>query len=126
MGPKDRDYAVAFAIPIDHPGLTLYVSPYSAGDATRNSFDHPVSSRHKLLESLTVFDNVRVPKERVFLNRKPERAGPVKDKITSLIAYAETVRGLGQLAHLRSTQGPTDMQEPDPLAVNMAKYAFAH
>jgi 4-hydroxybutyryl-CoA dehydratase/vinylacetyl-CoA-Delta-isomerase len=27
MGPKDRDYAVAFAIPIDHPGLTLYVSP---------------------------------------------------------------------------------------------------
>jgi 4-hydroxybutyryl-CoA dehydratase/vinylacetyl-CoA-Delta-isomerase len=168
MGPKDRDYAVAFAIPIDHPGLTLYVSPYSAGDAARNGFDHPVSSRHKLLESLTVFDNVRVPKERVFLNRKPERAGPlalafvdyhrytainyklplldtlvgvahliarlngihraghVKDKITSLIAYAETVRGLGQLAHLRSTQGPTGMQEPDPLAVNMAKYAFAH
>src|SRR6478736_3219404 len=77
MGPKDRDYAVAFAIPIDHPGLTLYVSPYSAGDATRNTFDHPVSSRHKLLVSLTVFDNVRVPKERVLLNRKPERAGPL-------------------------------------------------
>ena len=168
MGPEDRDYAVSFSLPIGHPGLKLYVSPYGAGDVIRNSFEHPVSSKHKLLESLTVFDNVRVPRERVYLNRKVEKAGELaiafvdyhrftainyklplmdtlvgvaqliaemngiakaghaKDKITSLIAWAETVRGLGQLAWMRSTMGPTGIQQPDALAVNMAKYAFAH
>jgi 4-hydroxybutyryl-CoA dehydratase / vinylacetyl-CoA-Delta-isomerase len=168
MGVDDRDYAVSFSIPINHPGLKLYVSPYSAGDSIRNHFEHPVSSRHKLLESLTVFDDVRVPKDSVYLNRKPEKAGPlalafvdyhrftainyklplldtlvgvahliaamngiaraghVREKITSLIAYAETVRGLSQLAWMRSTKGAGGMQEPDPLAVNMAKYTFAH
>lgn len=75
MSASDADYAVAFAIPVATPGLTLYVSPYSAGE--RNEFDHPLSSRHKLLESLTVFDNVRIPKERVFLNRRPDLAGPL-------------------------------------------------
>lgn len=166
MGPEDRDYAVSFAIPINTPGLHLYVSPYSAGE--RNEFDFPLSSKHKLLESLTVFDNVRVPKERVFLNRQPELAGPlaiafvdyhrftainyklplldilvgsasliaeyngiskaghVKDKIAQLIAYAETVRGLAELAALRSQPGQHGIQQPDPLAVNTAKYTFAH
>ncbi|MGY3554808.1 4-hydroxyphenylacetate 3-hydroxylase N-terminal domain-containing protein [Williamsia sp. R60] len=75
MGEADADYAVSFAIPIDTPGLTLFVSPYLHGE--RNSFEHPISSRHKLLESLTVFDDVRVPKDRVFLNREPALAGPL-------------------------------------------------
>jgi len=166
MGPDDRDYAVSFAVPIDTPGLSLYVSPYLAGD--RNSFEHPLSSQHKLLESLTVFDNVRVPKERVFLNRQPEVAGSVaiafvdyhrftavnyklplidiivgsallvaeangirgaghvKTKLTELVTWAETVRGLAELAALRSRPGQHGVQQPDPLAVNMAKYHFAH
>jgi 4-hydroxybutyryl-CoA dehydratase/vinylacetyl-CoA-Delta-isomerase len=166
MGSGDADYSVAFAIPIDTPGLTLYVSPYSAGE--RNAFDFPLSSRHKLLESLTVFDNVRVPKDRVFVSRQPELAGPlalafvnyhrftainyklplldilvgaailvaeangiskaahVKAKVTELITYAETVRGLAELAALRSRPADQGVQQPDPLAVNIAKYHFAH
>lgn len=75
MGPGDTEYAVSFATPIDTPGLSLYVSPYAAGE--RNSFDFPLSSKHKLLESLTVFDNVRIPRDRVFLDRRPELAGPL-------------------------------------------------
>jgi aromatic ring hydroxylase len=168
LGADDRDYAVSFSIPIGHPGLEIFVSPYSAGDDHRNAFEHPVSSRHKLLESLTVFNDVRVPKERVYLNRQHCKAGPlaiafvdyhrytainyklplldcfvglghliaqyngidraghVKDKLTQLIAYAETVRGLGDLAWMRSTLDQSGMQLPDPLAVNMAKYTFAH
>ncbi|WP_238422171.1 4-hydroxyphenylacetate 3-hydroxylase N-terminal domain-containing protein [Gordonia sp. 'Campus'] len=166
MSAEDRDWAVSFAIPVDTEGLTLYVSPYLHGDS--NGFEHPISSRHKLLESLTVFDRVRVPKERVFLNREPELAGPlalafvdyhrftavnyklpildlmvgagigvaeangiataghVKTKLTELITYAETVRGFADLAALRSRSGGNGIQLPDPLAVNMAKYHFAH
>lgn len=75
MGPADADYAVSFAVPADTPGLTLYTSPF--GDGPINDFENPLASKHKLLETLTVFDNVRVPKGRVFLNRQPELAGPL-------------------------------------------------
>jgi aromatic ring hydroxylase len=75
MGPDDADYAVAFAVPIATPGLSLYVSSYAAGD--RNEFEFPISSRHKMLETLTVFDDVFVPIDRVFCCRRPELAGPL-------------------------------------------------
>ncbi|MFF3574576.1 4-hydroxyphenylacetate 3-hydroxylase N-terminal domain-containing protein [Nocardia jiangxiensis] len=75
MGRDDADYAVSFAIPPATPGLTLYVSPYSAGQ--RNEFEFPLSSRHRMLESLTVFDDVRIPRERVFMERQWEMAGPL-------------------------------------------------
>jgi 4-hydroxybutyryl-CoA dehydratase / vinylacetyl-CoA-Delta-isomerase len=166
MGAADEAYAVSFAIPVDTPGLTLYVSPYLAG--ARNGFEHPLSSRHKLLESLTVFDDVRVPRDRVFLRGDTARAGAlaiafvdfhrytainyklplldqvvgaallvaeangiagaghVKGKITELITWAETVRGLAELSALRASEGEHGIWRPDPLLVNMAKYHFAH
>src|SRR5690606_13726325 len=63
MGPDDADWAVAFAVPIATPGLSLYVSSYASG--VRDPFEFPVSSRHKMLETLTVFDDVVVPWDRV-------------------------------------------------------------
>lgn len=166
MSADDTDYAVSFAVPIDTPGLSLYVSPFLAG--TADPFEQPLASTHKLLESLTVFDDVRVPRERVFLERRPELAGPlaiafvdyhrftainyklplldlivgaahliaeangiakaghVRDKIAKMIAWAETVRGLADLAARRAREGAQGVWLPDPLAVNIAKYTFAH
>ena len=166
MGPEDADYAVSFAVPVDTAGLSFYVSSYSGGE--RNEFEFPISSRHKMLETLTVFDDVVVPKDRVFLCREPELAGPValsfvgyhrftaisyklplldiivgaatlvaeangtsraghvRDKLAQLIAYAETVRGLAELAATRAEVDDRGMAHPDPLTVNMAKYTFAH
>jgi 4-hydroxybutyryl-CoA dehydratase/vinylacetyl-CoA-Delta-isomerase len=73
MAQGDEDYAISFAVPVATTGLTLYVSPYSSGNT--NSFEFPISSKHKLLESLTVFDDVRVPRDRVFLEREAQEAG---------------------------------------------------
>ncbi|HUC12849.1 MAG TPA: 4-hydroxyphenylacetate 3-hydroxylase N-terminal domain-containing protein [Acidimicrobiales bacterium] len=75
MRPQDADYAVAFAVPVATEGLTLYVSSYSAGE--RAELEFPLSSRHKMLETLTVFDDVFVPWERVFVCREPKAAGPL-------------------------------------------------
>jgi 4-hydroxybutyryl-CoA dehydratase / vinylacetyl-CoA-Delta-isomerase len=75
MGPDDSAYAVSFAVPVATPGLELYVSPHLSGE--RNQFEHPISSKGTLLESLTVFNDVVVPKERVFISKKPELAGPL-------------------------------------------------
>ncbi len=165
MGADDADYAVAFAVPIATPGLELYISSYAAGE--RGSFEFPLSSRHKMLETLTVFNDVFVPWDRVFACREPAvaaplaltfveyhrftavsyklplvdalvgaaieiaemngvaKAGHVRDKVTHLIAYAETVRGLIELAAQRYRVGQDDIAYPDPMTTNIAKFTFA-
>ena len=75
LGPEDQEYAVAFAVPMDAKGLKLIVSPFSHTD--HNTFHHPVSARHHLLETLTVFDDVFVPWDRVFLKGEWDFAGPL-------------------------------------------------
>jgi aromatic ring hydroxylase len=165
MGPADADYAVAFAVPADAPGLSMYVSAYGSGE--RDPFEHPLSSRHKMLETLTVFDDVFVPWERVFCCREPEvagrlaltfveyhrftavsyklplldalvgaaalmaemngvaGAGHVRDKLSMLVAYAESVRALTHMAAVRGRLDPCGIAYPDPMTTNLAKLTFA-
>jgi 4-hydroxybutyryl-CoA dehydratase / vinylacetyl-CoA-Delta-isomerase len=169
MGDDDRDWAVAFAVPTNAAGLSMYISSYGAGD--RNAFEFPLSSRHKMLETLTVFDDVFVPWERVFVCREPERSGPLaltfveyhrftavsyklplldalvgaaalvcemngvaraahlREKLAQLTIYAESVRGLTELAARRAGvdrhRDPAGIAYPDPLTTNLAKYTFA-
>jgi aromatic ring hydroxylase len=63
MTEADSDYAVAFAIPIDTPGLTLIVSPYLTVDGKRAE-EFPLSAGRKMADTLTLFDDVFVPWER--------------------------------------------------------------
>jgi 4-hydroxybutyryl-CoA dehydratase/vinylacetyl-CoA-Delta-isomerase len=73
MKAEDKAYAVAFALPINTPGLKLIASPH--GSSHKNQFEHPLSAGHKMMETLTVFDDVFVPKERVFLCGEVDFAG---------------------------------------------------
>ena len=73
MKPEDRAYAIAFAIPVNTPGLRLIASTH--GSALKDPVEHPISARHKMMETLTVFDDVFVPKERIFLQGEVELAG---------------------------------------------------
>jgi aromatic ring hydroxylase len=165
MRAEDADWAIAFAVPPATPGVSMYVSPYSAG--ARHPWEFPVSSRHKMLETLTVFDDVFVPWERVFCFRQPELAGPIalafveyhrftavsyklplldtlvgaaaevarmngvlgaghiKDKLTRLVIYAETVRTLCEAAARRGRTDPDGYCRPDSATTNIAKYTFA-
>ena len=169
MSEADADYAVAFAIPMNTPGLTLLASSFGAeGLAERSAFEYPITARHKMMETTTIFDDVVVPWERVFLAGEWQYAGPlalafvefhrftaisyklplvdalvgaaqllaqyngisraahVRDKLISLIAYAETLRGLTQHGAARGQAQELGLVVPDPLTVNMAKYHFAH
>lgn len=71
MSKEDADYAVAFAIPASTPGVKMITRTERASDP----FEYPISSRHFILESLTVFDNVFVPWDRVFLAGEWQFAG---------------------------------------------------
>ena len=75
MRAGDEAYAVACAVPANAPGLTMLASGYGGRKGTE--FENPISSKHKMMETLTVFDDVKVPWERVFLNGEVEMAGPL-------------------------------------------------
>jgi aromatic ring hydroxylase len=165
MGPADAPYAVAFAIPVDTPGLTLIASPYLSPKG-KSAVEFPLSAERKMVETVTLFEDVFVPADRVFLAgefqhsgavargfvefhrftaisyKLPlvdalvgagllaarvnglERAGHVREKLSWLITYAETLRALTQQAAHRCkvTNG---IAVPDTLLVNIAKLQFA-
>jgi aromatic ring hydroxylase len=73
LGPEDRAWAVAFAVPAATPGLRFIASPRGYG--ATSAFDNPVSAQTAMVESLTVFDDVFVPADRVFLNGEYRAAG---------------------------------------------------
>lgn len=75
MTEADTDYAVSFAIPANTRGLKLVASPW--GSAPKSEFEAPVSSERKLMDTVTIFDDVFVPNERVFLAGEWEFAGPL-------------------------------------------------
>ena len=118
MGPNDGDYAVSFAIPMNTPGLSLYVSSFSAGE--KNAFEFPLSSKTKMLESLTVFEDVFVPWERVFLCGESRTAGqlaltfveyhrftaisyklPLLDAMIGAAAAIAEMNGVAKAGHIR-------------------------
>jgi 4-hydroxyphenylacetate 3-monooxygenase oxygenase component len=64
-----EDYALAFAIPVDAPGLTFLCrdSASVAGDV----FDRPLSTRFDEQDAFVIFNDVEIPRERVFLDGRP-------------------------------------------------------
>jgi aromatic ring hydroxylase len=74
MGEGDAAWAVACAVPANAPGLTMIASGYGRSG---NEFEYPISSKHKMMETLTIFEDVKVPWERVFLNGEAAMAGPL-------------------------------------------------
>jgi aromatic ring hydroxylase len=71
----DRDYAVAFSVPANAKGLKLIVRPMLEIEGLPTQKDAPVSSRDAEAESLTIFDDVFVPADRVFLDGDWKLAG---------------------------------------------------
>jgi len=161
----DKDYALAFAIPANAKGLRFIVSPFS-GEG-HSTLHHPISSRHRMFDSLTIFDDVVVPWERVFLcgewqfsgplalgfvqfhrftavsYKLPlldlliggamlvaeangiEKAGHVREKLSRLIAYRETVRALTVAAAHEHRMMAPGVAVPNPVVTNIAKQYFA-
>lgn len=68
LTPEDRDFALAFAIPVATSGLKLYCRrPYSP--AASSHYDYPLTTRYDETDALVVFDDVLVPWDRVFVDR---------------------------------------------------------
>ena len=70
----EEEYAISFAVPANAKGLRLICRPAISAEAALNYSEGPRASRVAVLESMTIFDNVFVPWERVFVYRDVEKA----------------------------------------------------
>lgn len=119
MTEADQDYAVAFAVPIDTPGLKLIASPFLSTHG-KHPDEYPLSAERKMVETLTLFDDVFVPAERVFLAGEWQHAGeiargfveyhrftaisyklPLVDALVGAAMLAARVNGLTRKGHVR-------------------------
>lgn len=73
LAPADRDYALAFSIPFNTPGVKV-ISRASYEQAARSPWDNPLSSRFDENDALMIYEDVFVPWERVFVYRDVELA----------------------------------------------------
>jgi len=69
MNEEDKDYAVAFAVPVDSKGITIVTSKERPADEC-NYFDYPISASTFSSSGLVIFDDVFIPTDRVFLKRE--------------------------------------------------------
>jgi aromatic ring hydroxylase len=166
MKEDDAAYAVSFATPVNAPGLKLIASPF--GSPPVSKFHHPVSSEHRMIDTLTIFDDVFIPNDRIFLKGEWQYAGPlantfvefhrftaasykpplcdlfigaaallaqyngiakaghVREKLTKLITYTETVRGLTLAAAHDCRINENGTAVPNIILTNLAKFHFAN
>ena len=79
---EDADYAVSFAIPKDAAGITIVEARHASDDRElEEGFDNPVT-RGGITQAYIFFENVFVPRERVFMCGEYSRAGDAVFRFT--------------------------------------------
>lgn len=94
MRPGEEDYAVAFAVPVNTPGVTLVSTDHAP--PTEDQRHYPFSSRYAMPDATVFFDDVFVPNERVFLDGYVEHSAAV----AHALGLWERLSGVAELAHL--------------------------
>lgn len=77
LRPGQEDYAIAFSVPLDAPGITMILGRQSCDTRKlENGADIDLgNARYGGIEALTIFDHVFIPHEHIYLNGETEFAG---------------------------------------------------
>lgn len=102
MRPGQEDYAIAFHLPLDAPGVTMIVGRQSCDTRKMEelcSIDVG-NAQYGGIEALTVFDHVFVPNENIFLNGEVEFAGMLVERFAGYHrnSYGGCKSGVGDVA----------------------------
>ncbi|MFO7930248.1 MAG: 4-hydroxyphenylacetate 3-hydroxylase family protein [Thermodesulfobacteriota bacterium] len=116
LGPNEKEYAVAFAVPADHEGLIQVVHPHNARprEHYKRGFDGGYT------DSYILFDDTFIPWERVFLCGENDHGGicallfalfhrhsysgckpALGDVVLGLAATAAEYNGIEKTSHVR-------------------------
>src|SRR4030042_1527803 len=90
LGPEDKDWPVSFAIPGDYPGVKLVCRGAKYRDRI-SELASPFSGKGEI-ESLTIFDDVFVPWDRVFLCGEAEFGGQLALLFSLYHRHSHTAR----------------------------------
>jgi 4-hydroxybutyryl-CoA dehydratase / vinylacetyl-CoA-Delta-isomerase len=124
FGEEDKDYAVAFATPLNAKGITLISSDpeIRVPNTPESTWDAPLASYHGVgdAECMIIFDDVFVPWERVFLCQEWQfsrdiaylfatfhrlfaccRMVPMLEQLTGVAALMAEYNGLENYTHVR-------------------------
>lgn len=88
LGPEDEAYALAFACPTDTKGITFITRP-AHGPLENHDYESPIGCKIGFVESLTVFDNVFIPWERVFMCGEWDFTEPFINYFSSYVRLAK-------------------------------------
>ena len=81
MGPDDKDYAISFSVPTDSEGIFIIVGRQSCDTRKLEGGAVDVgNSEYGGMEGMTVFDDVFVPNNRIFLNGETDFAGMMVER----------------------------------------------
>ena len=116
LGPNEKEYAVAFAIPADHEGMTQVLNPHNARprEHYKRGFDGGYT------DSYLLFENAFIPWDRVFLCGENDHGGlcallfalfhrhsysgckpALGDVLLGLAANAAELNGIEKTSHVR-------------------------
>jgi len=81
MREEDADYAVSFAVPMDTPGISMIIGRQSCDTRKQENTTMDVgNSEFGGVEALTIFNDVFVPNDRVFLCGEYDFAGMMVER----------------------------------------------
>ncbi|MDR2668564.1 MAG: 4-hydroxyphenylacetate 3-hydroxylase family protein [Desulfovibrio sp.] len=81
MGPEDKDYAVSFAVPLDAENLFMIVGRQSCDTRKLEGSNLDVGNcQYGGMEALTIFDNVFVPNNRIFMDGETDFSGMLVER----------------------------------------------
>jgi 4-hydroxybutyryl-CoA dehydratase / vinylacetyl-CoA-Delta-isomerase len=84
LGPRDRDYAVVAAIPVDHPGLTFIYGRQSCDTRSMEGGEiDQGNARYSGQEAMIVIDDVFVPWSHVFMDGETAFAATLVERFTT-------------------------------------------
>lgn len=92
--PENRDYAVAFIVPLNAHGLRHLCRAPLVRDA--DPFDRPLAARFDEIDTLLIFDDVLIPWENVFFSRAPALAKLIRSELTRWAAQGFLLRSLAK------------------------------
>jgi len=101
--PDEADYAIAFAIPMNTPGVKIICRDLYAEHADPER--HPLTARFDEVDAALIFEDVVVPWERVFVYKNPQLLAGINyihtwaqySTMIRLIAKLEAFLGVAQL-----------------------------
>ena len=127
--PADASaYALAFAIPVDTPGL-IFLCRDSASAPGAHPFDRPLSSRFDEQDAFVIFDDVEVPRDRVFIDGRTDIYNGMRESgIVENLTNQTTIRALTKLefAYGLATRLAETINDQSPATLEMLGELLAY